>query len=303
MEFLLKDFKRAAAVTTLLTAAFAGAACGDRGSRPQSSSSPSSAPPQNGNGAVIVRGLCVYGCPEGAPDGNRVIERPLYTLSNNSQTKFADWVAYRITRETIGPTRPRNWHRDPDLPPDETLRPSDYKAARSALNVDRGHQAPVSSLAASPHWKHIDYLSNVTPQSVNLNQGPWERLEDAERRLVEKTGGAVYAVTGPLYERPMSSLPFAHISHKVPSGYWKVIAVGERTENFKVVSFIFDQQTPRKADFCDGEVSVREIETRTGLNIFPRQPERQRVFFEERRGKLGEDMGCRGSIRPPAVFP
>ena len=45
---------------------------------------------------------CLAGCPTGTPDTNDLVVREIYALSNNQETRFADWVAYRVTRETIG---------------------------------------------------------------------------------------------------------------------------------------------------------------------------------------------------------
>ncbi len=56
---------------------------------------------------------CLHGCPAGAPVTNDLIVREIYVLSSNDTTKFADWVAYRVTEDTIGPTQSRNWKADP----------------------------------------------------------------------------------------------------------------------------------------------------------------------------------------------
>ncbi len=45
---------------------------------------------------------CLNGCPVGAPATNDVVVREIYTLSSDDLTKGADWVAYRITKESIG---------------------------------------------------------------------------------------------------------------------------------------------------------------------------------------------------------
>ena len=68
---------------------------------------------------------CLEGCPAGAPANNDIVVREIYILSNDGTTKFATWVAYEITRDTIGPTKPRGWKRDPLLPKSETLESPD----------------------------------------------------------------------------------------------------------------------------------------------------------------------------------
>lgn len=49
------------------------------------------------------------GCPEGAPGINDIIVREIYTLASNDRTRFADWVAYRVMPDSIGPSGKRNW--------------------------------------------------------------------------------------------------------------------------------------------------------------------------------------------------
>ena len=84
-------------------------------------------------------------CPSGSPITNDIVIRDIYILSSNDATKFADWVAYRVTREAIGRSESRNWKSDPWLADNETLEPPDYTGANAALGTDRGHQAPLAS--------------------------------------------------------------------------------------------------------------------------------------------------------------
>ena len=85
--------------------------------------------------------------------------RHAYTLNNNSTTKFANWVAYHITKDTPASGKTRNWKTDPALNPADTTAPADYTGANAALKVDRGHQAPLASLAGVSDWESLNYLS------------------------------------------------------------------------------------------------------------------------------------------------
>ena len=147
--------------------------------------------------------LCLHGCPSGGPITNDIVIRDIYVLSSNDATKFADWVAYRVTASTIGPTAERVWKSDPWLAEGVTLEPNDYRGAFAALNTDRGHQAPLASFTSTEHWETTNYLSNITPQKSALNRGPWLRLEEAVRKLARAVPGAVYVITDPLHERGM----------------------------------------------------------------------------------------------------
>ncbi|MGI9280351.1 MAG: DNA/RNA non-specific endonuclease [Endozoicomonas sp.] len=166
------------------------------------------------NSTVALADNCGrYGCPAGSAPGNQLLERPIYTLSNNAQTKFADWLAYRVHKQNLdGPKRSRNWKSDPNLSASSTLEPADYKYAHATIQTDRGHQVPLGAFSNSSYWYMTNYLSNITPQSSNLNQGPWVNLELSIRDLA-RTGTPAYVITGPLYE--YAELPNADEYHRI----------------------------------------------------------------------------------------
>jgi len=202
-------------------------------------------------------------------------------MSINRTTKFADWVAYKVTPSTIGTTRNRNWKTDPAVPDEFELEPSDYKRANTILKTDRGHQVPLASFTGTPHWRQTNFLTNITPQKSNLNQGSWKRLENAVRRLA-KTSGSVFVITGPLYEADQEQmvLPGADEPHMVPTGYFKVVS-----SNSSVTAFIFDQDVTRKYSRCSAIVTIAEIERRAGLDLFPE-------INSEIFGSLNGQLGC-----------
>ncbi len=212
----------------------------------------------------------LYGYPYGAPATNDLIIRDIYALSNNDSTKFADWVSYRLTPdETEGESvKTRNWQPDPWLEEHETLepRPDDYKGANAALKTDRGHQAPLASFKGAMTVLETNYYSNITPQYANLNQGAWVKLEVMVRGYVSQYG-EVFVMTGPLYEKEMPALPMADEPHRIPSGYWKILA-RESEAGIRVVGYIFEQETPRNVQVSDHLVSIDEIERRCGLDFF-----------------------------------
>jgi len=217
-----------------------------------------------------------YGYPAGTPATNDLIIRDIYVMSTNDDTKFADWVAFRLDRKTMDRSikTSRRWKADPWLDDDETLEPGDYRQAHATLGVDRGHQAPLASFKGSDDWHETNFLSNITPQRSDLNQGPWRNLEEKVRRLVLK-GPVVYVMTGPLYERTMPRLPQADEPHRIPSGYWKIIATQaeKSADSIRTAGFIFDQETDRTDDVIDRLCSIDAIEAKTGLDFLRDLPD------------------------------
>lgn len=114
------------------------------------------------------------------------------------------------------------------------------------------------------------------------------------RALAKKPDtSAVYVMTGPLYEREMPALPNADESHKVPSGYWKIIST-EKNGTIKAAAFLLDQETERRAKFCEERflTSARMIESKTGLNFFHALPETEQDKLETGPSALLPDLGC-----------
>jgi len=230
-----------------------------------------------------------YGQPEGTPGTNNLIARNIYILSSNKDRKIADWVCYRLDIKTIDGNvkTTRNWKADPLLLDQETLEPPDYKDASKILKMDRGHQAPLGSFKGTPYWQETNYLSNITPQKSDLNQGPWRILEERVRDLVRK-GNVIWVMTGPLFERAMPALPSADEPHQIPSGYWKIISVQNSTDlaDIKIGAFIFDQETTRKSSIHDHQVTVDEIENRSGLNFMHELPPDFEKFIEAQKDSI-----------------
>lgn len=238
------------------------------------------APAAAGNGELHTF-HCLHGCPLGAADIDDIVVREIYTLASNDLTKMADWVAYRVTPSSIGPSGERKWSADPWLDPDETLEPGDYDGASQALGVDRGHQAPLAGQSGTPFAADTNILSNITPQGAALNQGAWQRLEARENDLARSANIAAYVVTGPLFERVLPSLPGADERHRVPSGYWKVVA----TQDGQMAAFIMETDAPRSLDYCAARVTLDEVELRSRLALFPRLE--RRAFTD-----LSPALGC-----------
>ncbi len=215
--------------------------------------------------ADILSVHCPLGCP-GNPESNDLIFGHIYALSNNPKTKLADWVAYEVNPVNYGVSPGRDWGKEPLLDDRETLEVADYKGAnRSQLQADRGHQAPLASFAGSRYWYEANYLSNITPQDKDLNQGPWKALEESIRHSATYEH-PLFAITGPLYTKTMPSLPNADEAHTVPSGYYKLVY-----DQSGGIAFLMQQSSNRKDNFCSKIVDVSAIRNHVTYSL-PKMP-------------------------------
>ena len=76
----------------------------------------------------ILNTHCPLGCPS-VLETNTLVIHHIMTLSNNPDTKFADWVAYEVNVTNYETTPGSNFSSDSLLPPDETLEVKDYKGS------------------------------------------------------------------------------------------------------------------------------------------------------------------------------
>lgn len=232
---------------------------------------------------------CLGQCPGGAANDNIIVDHEIIILSSNKITKFADWVAYKVTPANLnGPERKRNWAKDPHLDIKFTLIPGDYKGlSQDPFNFDRGHQAPLAHFKNHEKWYVVNYLSNITPQKKNLNRGAWRIVEGIERKLA-KSHGEVYVMTGPYYD-PNATLEGPlnkRVPYIIPTGYWKIISLKKGNE-ISTLGFLFAQDTPATANHCQHMKRISEIEKMSGLKFFEAL---ENLHINE--NALFSDVGC-----------
>lgn len=88
----------------------------------------------------------------------------------------------------------------------------------------------------------------------------------------------------------MKPLPRRGEMHRVPSGYWKVVA----TPAGRMSAFIFNQNTARRANYCNSRVTLVEVQPRRRLMLFP-------MMGDKAFASLDADLGCMTSPPAPAI--
>ena len=212
-----------------------------------------------------------FGLPTGTDDTNDLVFRSCYVLSSNDATKFADWVAYRLSLTEVGGevALDRNFKPDPLIDPAETIEDADYRGANAAFGYQRGHLAPLASFKGTPYASEVNLLSNITPQKVGLNNGPWRDLEDRVRALTIEHC-EVFVMCGTLYDVDSELLPEADEDHDVPGAFWKVVIADPKGEPLKVAAFIMNQTATTADDFEDTQTTISEVQARSGFVLFPK---------------------------------
>lgn len=196
--------------------------------------------------------------------GDMIIGHTGYTLSYNVKTNCPNWVAWELTRDEVNSTvakRVNDFRGDEKVPVKNRVEAFEYRGS----GYDRGHMCPAGDMKWSERaMSDCFYMSNICPQSSELNQKWWEHLERACRRWAGKEG-KVYICCGPIY-RQKPKVIGNELKIMVPDGFFKVVLSLKKGEE-KAIGFIYTNDASRQT-MQDAVVTVDEVERRTGYDFF-----------------------------------
>lgn len=207
-----------------------------------------------------------------------------YALSYNNSRGSANWVAWRISNADFGEAERQNDFRpDPNLPKSFTrVTPNDYTGS----GFDRGHLCPSADRSSSQESNsETFYMTNMAPQTPDLNRNVWNDFESYSRDLVKKNRVDLYVVAGCYGEKGKLKKKVV-----VPTNCWKIIAAVPPGADFSVINeatqvTAIDMPNtayPAKTDWRKYRTTVRAIEQKTNLNLLSNVPQSIQETLENR---------------------
>lgn len=219
-----------------------------------------------------------------------------YSYSYNYTYYASMWVAYPLCgTHKSGEASTSSWRYNPNIAINKqvSIVSNSYGTMYGDNSYARGHQCPNASRKSDDTMNLQTYYStNQTPQLQNkFNGSIWGSLEMAVRNLVSSATDTVYVVTGPVYRKVNGSETINYLtgaagksanpsSLPIPNYYWKAILKVKRNgsgdiTSAKAIGFWFDHRNYESSEhYYDSSnvVSVDQIETWTGLNLFHNLP-------------------------------
>lgn len=233
------------------------------------------APPLTPTEAQAV--YLMLGNPSGASasdPNNYLMVNSYYAVSYSRDRAIPNWVAWRVTKNDKGDVdRVDSFRPDDRLPKGWVqVRPADYTGS----GYDRGHICPNADRNGSPEGMAATFLmTNMTPQTPDLNRGPWERLESYLRTLVTR-GSDLYIIAGVYGDK-------GKLKNKVtiPSNNWKIAVavpagsdISAVNENTRIIAVDMPNvKGIKNADWQTYRTTVSEIEQKTGYKFFTNLPQ------------------------------
>jgi endonuclease G len=222
-----------------------------------------------------------YGIP--SDDGTLVCRKGLL-LAHDEQFLTPIWVIHHFSKEKEAlelAKRSSNFRADTALPKGKRAEDSDYTNS----GFDRGHMAPAADMKWHEEAMYNSFfLSNAVPQNKDNNQKIWADLELLARKWAVLRGD-ILIFSGPIYENDKASMTIGKNKVGVPDMLFKVVFDTKRKE---AIAFLIPNQAIDRKTLENYIVSVREIESITGLNFFSNLPRKEQNKIEKVKAVMWE---------------
>lgn len=225
-------------------------------------------PPQSLTSSALEIPLCPA-TKKGSAKDHEVHTYSGFTLCYRESYEQAEWVAYTLTKAELKAVigRTDDFRADTQISTG-SAEPADYKSS----GYDRGHLAPAADMEWSEQSCRESFLmSNMSPQTGNLNRGTWKELEEEVRNWAARFGEVV-VVTGPVLEKPAAE--YKSIGKKnrvaVPEYYYKALLANTQDDDDSTtigIGFILPNENCGD-DIWEYACSIDEVEKRTKLDFF-----------------------------------
>ncbi len=192
-----------------------------------------------------------------------IVHHNYYSLSYLEGHELAEWVIYKMDRNLLDM---------PNVDREKFYAPDDKITTGSAVHGDytgsgytRGHLAPAGDMAFNElAMKESFFMSNMSPQTKEFNNGVWKELEENIRDWTYKAE-TLYIVSGPILSNPIKKIGKQN-KVTVPSAYYKVLLDYTGDEK-KGIAFIIPNRL--SADRLETYmVTIDSVEALTGLDFF-----------------------------------
>lgn len=186
-----------------------------------------------------------------------------FTVWLDCQERAPVKFRYNAQHDTGNEARAKDFRLDPNVP----QACQQTSTAAYGQGYDRGHQVPANHLdASSVAIKQSNYMTNILPQTSQMNRGAWlltEEIVECYRDIDE------LLVIGGVIMGNNSADDYFVQSHgvKTPDAFWKVIIRGTGQDDQAIAWVVPNSKEATRKQLDRNLVSVDELERLTGETI------------------------------------
>lgn len=234
----------------------------------------------------IVKTHSPYGLPENEVFIMKdfLILRKQYIVFYNEKINMTNFVVYNLDKSWFGEVT----RYDGKFLPDTLLNKLNLKKINhnsyTNTGYERGHlvRSEERSLTEQDN-KSTFYLTNILPQTPDVNSGVWYNLEKFCEKLCKVENKNLYIIAGGIF-KPNYKLG----DLTIPSSLFKIVLIEEKdlSKSKMVAVIIPNVKGVKKKDWIEYVTNVDDIEKQTGYNFFP-------LMNEEIQNKLEKEIYVR----------
>ncbi len=212
--------------------------------------------PQNGMAPFSL----TVALPDGLP--SQIVDYEGYTVSFNRENHTPNYSAWELTRdETEGTVKRSN-----KFMTDNNVYGCPDTRDYTRSGYDRGHLCPANDMKWSEEAMNACfYMTNICPQSHDLNNGAWKTLE-LKTQDWARHDSVLYIIAGPIYTASDRER-IGETGVRVPSSFFKVI-VAPAVENPRGIAFVYPNMAS-PGNMMDYSCTIDQLEEMTGYDFFP----------------------------------
>ena len=197
---------------------------------------------------------------------SQTVHHTYYSLGYQEETEQANWVAYKLTKSSL---RAKNVKRERYFKPDYSV------STRSAFFRDyknsgytKGHIAPAGDMAFNTRaMKESFFMSNISPQLRQFNNGVWKELEENVRDWAY-TKDALVVVSGPLfYDNDFKKIGQNRVG--VPDAFYKILLDETKASKHDAIAYIIPHKST-DLPLSEFATTIDEVEKHTSIDFFYR---------------------------------
>jgi DNA/RNA endonuclease G (NUC1) len=246
-------------------------------------------------GPAVYANHVEFGTPT---DGNAaddfIISRPFYTTSFNTTKGIPNWVSFNLEASHIGGgARCDCFTYDPELPAAGRYTTADYTGVGGATPyhgypIDRGHLLrSFDRESGMLDNANTFYFSNIIPQALENNQGPWSALEIFLGDLARVSNKEIFVIAG-----ASGSKGTVKDEGKItiPAATWKVAVILPRDrgladvdsyDDVEVIAVIMpNDHGIRNVNWNTYRTTVDAVETLSGYDLLSLLPKKIQAVLE-----------------------
>lgn len=202
-----------------------------------------------------------------------IIVRPQYVISYSNSKGGPNWVAWEMNANWFGDVERYSGN----FITDNSLPSSFYKVKHSDYTnsgYDRGHQVRSEERTATDEDNKSTFLmTNILPQTPDLNQGVWLKFEYYCEKLCKEQNKELFVIAGGIYHTNKTLNDAGKVS--IPDSCYKIVVILDKGQGLKDVTAntaIYAVCMPntagiRNVDYATYKTTIDKIEASSGYDF------------------------------------